>query len=412
MISSPTHVATGSGVRVRFARGWFPIIGLLLYAAFITSGFGAGLGAWRPIPIYVFFGFLIFLLQANLIRRRSVGAIAYTAFATIFALVFAADVVFNTSPTGHFTRSPITYLIINVLLLVALLYDIVARRTGSRQTPRVGFFSLLALAVDFSELAIVMYVAALLVNLLRLGNPPFIVINLNQALGLNLPDRIANLQDLDAGIALSATALMLLFLGIVGGVASGQRVADFGQSAVTNVQGVLGNVLRTTWSGVSRSLRLVLGPLIYVGAGLSVAQLSQQIVEFFQQAQQSSNLIDLLNPFSATSQARYPQGLLTVLLTAIAVLTIILSVALVEQNATVVRRTIALLLRAGQTTALTLAFFMFSLAFLNAALIFFGVTRLEPFQVSAPAIVALVVAGSFMLLGARRTGQAAAKPEA
>jgi hypothetical protein len=412
MVSAPTHVATSSGVNVRFARGWFPVIGLLLYVAFITAGFGARLGAWRPIPLYVFFGFLIFLLQANLIRRRSVGAIAYTAFATIFALVFAADVVFNTSATGHFTRSPITYLIINVLLLVALLYDIVARRTGSRQAARMGFFSPLALAVDFSELAIVMYVAALLVNLLRLGSPPFIVINLNQTLGLHLPDRIANLQDLDAGIALSATALMLLFLGIVGGVASGQPALDFGQSAVTNVQGVLGHVLRTTWSGVSRSLRLVLGPLIYVGAGLSVALLAQQIVEFFQQAQQSSNLIDLLNPFGATSQARYPQGLLTVLLTAIAVLTIILAVALVEQNATVLRRTIALLLRAGQTTALTLAFFMFSLAFLNAALIFFGVTRLEPFQVSAPALVALVVAGGFMLLGTRRAGQTAAKPGA
>ncbi|HEV2236717.1 MAG TPA: hypothetical protein VGR57_08665, partial [Ktedonobacterales bacterium] len=62
MVSSPTHAAAGSGVRVRFARGWFPLIGLLLYAAFITSGFGAGLGAWRPIPLYVFFGFLIFLL--------------------------------------------------------------------------------------------------------------------------------------------------------------------------------------------------------------------------------------------------------------------------------------------------------------------------------------------------------------
>ncbi|HEV2235236.1 MAG TPA: hypothetical protein VGR57_01120, partial [Ktedonobacterales bacterium] len=350
--------------------------------------------------------------QANLIRRRSVGAIAYTAFATIFALVFAADLVFNTSTTGHFTRSPITYLIINVLLLIALIYDVVARRTGSRQATRMGFFSPLALAVDFSELAIVMYVAAVLVNLLRLGSPPFIVINLNQTLGLHLPDRVANLQDLDAGIALSATALMLLFLGIVGGVASGQPVADFGSSAVTNVQGVLGNVLRTTWHGVSRSLRLVLGPLIYVGAGLSVALLAQQIVQFFQQAQQSSNLVDLLNPFSATSQARYQQGLLTVLLTAIAVVTIILAVALVEQNATVLRRTIALLLRAGQTTALTLAFFMFSLAFLNAALIFFGVTRLEPFQVSAPAILALVVAGGFMLLGARRAGTVAAKPAA
>jgi hypothetical protein len=410
MTPAPVQDATSDGARGGFARGWFPLIGLLLYAAFITSGFGAGLGAWRPIPIYVFFGFLIFLLQANLIRRRSVSAIAYTAFATIFALVFAADVVFNTSATGHFTRSPITYLIINALLFVALIYDVVARRMGSQQAARMGFVSPLALAVDFSELAIVMYVAALLVNLLRLGTPPFVVINLDQTLGLHLPDRIANLQDLDAGIALVATALMLLFLGIVGGVASGQPTVDFGQSAVTNVQGVLGTVLRITWDGVSRSLRLVLGPLVYVGSGLSVALLAREVTDFFAQAQESSNVVDLLNPFGPTSQARYAQGLFTVLLTAIAVITIILSVALVEQNATVIRRTIGLLLRAGQTAALTLAFFMFSLAFLNAALVFFGVTRLEPFQVSAPALVALLVAGAFMLLGARRAGQANAKP--
>ncbi len=96
------------------------------------------------------------------------------------------------------------------------------------------------------------------------------------------------------------------------------------------------------------------------------------------------------------------------LLTGIAVVTIIVSVALVEQNVTVIRRAIALISLAGQTAALTLAFFMFSLAFLNAVLIFVGLTKVEPFQVSAPAILALLVGGLFAVFSSVRESRRSA----
>ncbi len=414
--AAPPSVAPAP-TAVVFARGWFPLVAILLFSSFLITGFGTNLGPWRPVPVYIFFGFLLFLLQANLIETRSVAGVAYAAFATVFALLFAADVVFNTSGTWHFSRAPLTYIIINALLLVVLGYNVVARRMRPRRnaafgsgavSSRAAMLSPMTLAVDFAELAILSYVAATLVNLLRAGNPPYLVINLNQALGLHLPARIAYLQDLDAAIALSATAVTLLLLGIVGGVASNQAGADPKATTVSNFEVVLRRITQTTLQGVSQSLRLVLGPLIYVSFGLSIAYLSQQIAEFFQQAQQSSEVFDLLNPFSPTSQSRYSQGLLTVLLTGIAVVTIIVSVALVEQNVTVIRRAIALISLAGQTAALTLAFFMFSLAFLNAVLIFVGLTKVEPFQVSAPAILALLVGGLFAVFSSVRESRRSA----
>src|SRR5579859_4336862 len=70
----------------------FPLIAILGYAAFLITGFGTHLDAWRPIPLYVFFGFLLFVLQANLVEARSPARLAYTAFASVFALLYAADV--------------------------------------------------------------------------------------------------------------------------------------------------------------------------------------------------------------------------------------------------------------------------------------------------------------------------------
>jgi hypothetical protein len=370
--------------RVSAAGVSFPLVALLGYVAFLIAGFGTGLQAWRPIPLYVFFGVLIFLFQARLIQTRSVARLIYTALASIFALLYAADVAFNTSGTWHFTRAPLTYIVINFLLFAVLIYDAVARRRdgSGRLTPAT-------LATDFAELAILSYVAATLVNLLRAGHPPYVVIDLNQTLGLHLPARIHTLQDFDSALALAATALTLLFLGIVGGSAqapaAGRAEGSFAET--------LARIGQTTLREVSVSLRLVLGPLIYVSAALASAYLARQITQFFASAQQSPEVFDLLNPFSPMSVARYQQGLVTLGLTGVSVAATVLSVALVEQNLRVIRESLRVVARAGQTMALTLAFFIFSLAFLNAVLIFVGLTKLEPFQVSAFALLALGAAG-------------------
>lgn len=393
----------------------FPLIAILGYAAFLITGFGTRLGPWRPIPLYVFFGFLLFVLQANLVATRSRVRLAYTAFASVFALLYAADVVFNRSPQGHFTRAPLTYVIINFLLFAVLIYDALARRqdlasgprasaSGGIETPaaparrRAPLLAPATLATDFAELAMLSYIAATLVNLLRVGSPPYVVIDLNQTLHLHLPARIHYLQDFDSAVALAATALSLLFLGIVSGLAAGQDGTtgasdEPGVAAATRIQAVLGRIVRTSLREVATSLRLVLGPLIWVGSGLSIAYLSLRVADYFQSSEGSSNVFDLLNPFSTPSRSQLNQGLVTILLTALAILTVVLSIAIVEHDAQVIRRTVHLIVTAGQTVALTLAFFIFSLAFLNAVLVFVDITRVEPFQVSAFAIVALVAAG-------------------
>src|SRR5260221_2972387 len=132
--AAPPSVAPAP-TAVVFARGWFPLVAILLFSSFLITGFGTNLGPWRPVPVYIFFGFLLFLLQANLIETRSVAGVAYAAFATVFALLFAADVVFNTSGTWHFSRAPLTYIIINALLLVVLGYNVVALRMRPRPKP-------------------------------------------------------------------------------------------------------------------------------------------------------------------------------------------------------------------------------------------------------------------------------------
>lgn len=389
----------------RVPRIPFGLVAVLGYAAFLISGFGTGLGSWRPIPLYLFAGVLMFLFQLGLTQTRTRGRLLYTGFATVFALAYAADVVFNTSGGFHFTRAPLTYVLINMLLIAVLVADAVRRRDGQHHP-----FAPATLATDFAELAILSYVAATLANLLGAGAPPYVLINLNQAFGLHLPERIASLQDLDSAIALAATALALLFLGIVAGASS--RADGHGAQEETRFLDVLLAIGRTTLREVTATLRLVLGPLVFVSAGLSAAYLSLQITGFFASAQQSSHVFDLLNPFGPASRARYEQGLVTLLLTGVTVLMVVLSVALVEQNLPTIWRSLRAMAGGAEATALSLGFFIFSLAFLNAVLIFIGVTKVEPFQVSAFALLALAIGGGVAAASGARGGGDQGRPVA
>jgi hypothetical protein len=393
----------------------FPLVALLGYVAFLITGFGTTLGPWRPIPLYVFFGFLLYLLQASVIQARSLPQIAYAALATLFALLYAADVVFNTSGKGHLTRAPLTYVVINFLLYAVLVVDALRRRpellqgaagAGAGRAARRHPLSPITLATDFAELAIIAYIAEILVNLLRAGHPAYVTIDLNRTLGLHLPARIAALQDFDSAVALAATALALLFLGIVSGLPGGGDATP-GATRVTGFEAVVGRIFRTSIREVLDSLRLVLGPIVFIGVGLILAALSVQIAQFFQTAQSSTDVFDLLNPFSPTSLARYGAGLLTLGLVAGAVASFLISVAIVDHSLDAIRRALRLVGIAGQTGLLSLAFFFFSLAFVNAVLVFIGLTRVEPFQVSAIALLALAVWGAFAAVESLRPGAAA-----
>jgi hypothetical protein len=398
----------------------FSVIALFGYVAFLLAGFGTHLGPWRPIPLYIFFGFLVFLLQMNLLPARSLAWTAYTVVASLFTLLFAADLIFNTSKMWHFTKAPLTYIIINALLFVVPIVDAVRRRpelaSGGEVSRRwaqalsrrwAQALSPATLATDCAELAILAYIAATLVNLLHAGTPPYLTIDLNQALHLHLPARLRYLQDFDTLIALLATALALLFVGMLAGISTSQGL-DAGQrsrSRIAAFEALLGRIMRATFREVLESLRLVLGPLVFVSTGISIAFLSIQIVHFFNIAQHSTNVSDLLNPFGPASKGQYEHGLQTLLLIGAAVATFIVSIAIVDHDMAVIRRTFHLIGTAGQTLALSLAFFLFSLAFLNSVLVILGVTAIEPFQVSVFGLLALLIGGLFALPAALRGGQ-------
>jgi hypothetical protein len=84
---------------------------------------------------------------------------------------------------------------------------------------------------------------------------------------------------------------------------------------------------------------------------------------------------------------------------------VLLSVALVEQNIPTIWRSLRAMAGSAEATALSLGFIIFSLAFLNAVLIFIGVTKVEPFQVSAFALLALAIGGALAAATNARGGQ-------
>src|SRR5579875_2862221 len=305
-----TTVETQAHTPVMAMRVPYSVIALAGYVAFLLAGFGTHLGAWQPIPLYAFFGLLVFLLQVHLLPARSTWATAYTIVASLFTLLFAADIAFNTSTRWHFTKAPLTYVILNALLFVVVVADAVRRRPDldatARKTGTSKWAQVLApatLAVDFAEIAILAYIAATLVNLLHTGSLPYLTIDLNQAFHVHLPARIRYLQDIDSLIALLASAVALLLLGLVAVTATSRGGPDgtARKPGIRAFEALLGRMTRETLGEVLASLRLVLGPLVFVSTGLALAALSKEIVHFFNFARHSTNVYDLLNPFGPAS---------------------------------------------------------------------------------------------------------------
>jgi hypothetical protein len=124
--------------------------------------------------------------------------------------------------------------------------------------------------------------------------------------------------------------------------------------------------------------------------------------------------VDLFNPFSHDSLTNLPMLGVVLLLGALAIAAVIVSVAVVEHDGQVILNTLHIFRVAGRIAGLTLAFFFYSLAFLNAAAILFLGTRAEPFQVGAGGLLALLVGGAlalYTLLRDRAMGRAPVKKE-
>ncbi len=400
-----------------------PLTIILGYGALLVTGFGTSLGSWRPIPVYLFLGFLLFWLQASIEPKRTLASVSYVVLATGFALLYAADVVFNTSQGWHFTRDIRTYLAINAFMYLMFFVEVIRnRRAIARQSraaaeqgepaQRTSLLTLTALATDLTGLALVALLATGLAAIVQQGSQPYVSLNMNAALGVSLPASIQNVQNLDFVIALSAAAITLLVLAMISAISSlsGQSMQAPAEAsevqAVTNVRGALRRIMATALDEIVLAVRWASGPIIWIMGTLSAAWLANQITQYLQSSQHSTRVVDLFNPFSAHSVARYGQGLQSVVLALVAAAAAILAITLVEHDGTIIRRALAALRQGGQAIVLSLAFFTFSLAALNALLVYLDVTRIEPFQISAVTVLALIVSGMLAMDTARRTQRA------
>jgi hypothetical protein len=406
--------------------------------AFLITGFGTHLGAFQPVPIYVFFSLLLLTLQLAIAENHSSARVLYVLVTSGFAVIYAGERVFNSAQ--NFTRSPYTYIIINVLLLIVFIADAIDRRRGNAAgldhaigaqagdqgdgaSEPVSQLSYGAWATDFAGLAVIFYIAAFLLDLLgpqnllqrlgfhRIGNgKPYVGVDLNTALHLHLNAPINLLQNLDLDIALFATAISLLLLVIVGALVIPESQQAGGQTYGRSLSAIVGVALKQ----VSLSLRLVLGPLVLLIPAFSIAAFSQQVTEYLRYSARfaGSSLLDLFNPFSKTSQAHYQQGFGALSLGVLAVAMVVLTVIVLEQNRRIISRTIKIIEETGRVIAWTWAFLLYSLATLNAVVVLGGFTKVEPFQVGAPGLLALLIGVGFIFIESLRPHPRPAVPTA
>jgi hypothetical protein len=238
---------------------------------------------------------------------------------------------------------------------------------------------------------------------------PYVTVDLRQALGLSgLPGIIAALQDLDLVLGYGATAVTLLALGLVGvlSVAGGQGGEPAASQAPgrssASFGGGLGDVIAAAGNQVLLSLRLVLGPLVWLLPAFSMTALAEGITSYLDaSARTSGSVLDLINPVSQASLQNIPTGLSNLGWGLLAVAAVIFSVVVVEHDAAALRRTLEIFLVDGRALAVTLAFFLYSLAALNAFVLTLTSNKTEPFQVGAAGLIAILVTVGFVVMPSR-----------
>lgn len=384
-----------------------PIIVVFGYVAFLLAGFGTGLSTSpgqdvRSLPLYAFFGFNLLLLQAVVSNQRSAIRSIYAFLTSGFALFFVADVAFFKGDP-YLVKNMITYLVLNGLLFLIFVSDAVDRRRNPNPRLKLlksnpyGLF-----ASDFAGLAVLCYAAWVLLRLL--AGTVFGVSVTVDLTPLHLPG-IHYLQDADLILALLATAVALGLLVIAGLIIG---AAQSGSRSPQAFWGVFGQVLMEAGDQGLLSLRLALSPLIWLIPAVSLTRLAHQVTVYLDSSGRRSaqtpigSIADLFNPFSPSSVANYPQGLGVLALVVVAVAAVIVAVALAEHSVSIVVRILRIIATAGRAVALVLVLFFLSLAAINAAVILLTITKLTPFQLGAPILVALLAVGGLTIYAAAR----------
>jgi hypothetical protein len=431
---------------------------LLGFAALLVAGFGTALGSdGQSLVLYVYLSLLLLALPFAVAPGRSTGQILSTFVGSVFFLVYAGAVAFGGS-TANFTRSPYTYIILEGILLVVYLVDVVARRLGDdgvadqgtdqgadpsdatsnleaedepQATQTFG-----AMSVNWAGLALFFYIAAFLLDLLgpqdllrALGLPidahPYVIVNLNAALGLGLPGTLSSLQALDLALAIGATAVALLLFALVGdlqltplpsnsspepsGAAPGsasyqlryqdgyQTVQSTWQPARSGLGAAIARLVRSAVVGMLRSVRAVVSPLIWLIPAFCAGGLARGVVGYLNRSAQAPGaLLDLFNPLSMVGLLSLGDALRNLALAALAIGAGLLAVVVADHSWSAARHALAVVGGIGRTVPLTLTLFLYSLAACNALIALFIPTTPLPFRVGAFGLITLIAAFSFL----------------
>jgi hypothetical protein len=277
-------------------------------------------------------GFLLIWFQSSLDIRRSAWHIVNILLVTGFALAFAADVVFHTGTGWHFTQDPRTYIALNAALYLVYLVEMVRTRlsigTVRPTSSSSGATSTMAaFATDFGGLA-----------------------------------------------------LALLAFGLVSGEAAVESGSDAQLPPATRMGASLRQILATAGDELTFTIRWAFGPLIWLLTTFSLAYLAKIITDYLNTSSTSTRVVDLFNPFSITSQGRYWEGLLSIELMVVAAGATITCIALIEHRVATIERALQIVRQSSQIIILSFAFFTFSLAAINALVVFADVdisTRVE-----------------------------------
>jgi hypothetical protein len=375
---------------------YLPMMVFLAFVAFLLTGFGTGLAAVQPLPVYLFLCLALLTLQEHVAENRSFAHRLYVFLASAFAVIYASEVYFQVKQL-NFTRAPLTYVVLEVVLLTVFLADVIGRHrrdnVPATSAARFGRWAIAAAAV-----AVFFYGSAFLLDLLgnqvvphhlgvRIGTP-YVTVDLNTLFHLHLGSPANTLDGLNLVLGLATTALALGLMTLVG-VVLPSSVQD---PAFADGLRSYWQVLRDGIWQVVAALRLIVGPLIWLIPAFSVAAFADHVTQYFNAcARQQSSIFDLFNPFSETSRANVALGLSTLLLGIVAVAAMVVAVAVLEENPGVIRHSLETLHDAARAIALTWALFMYSLAAINAVAILLNVTKAAPFQVGAPGLLALLI---------------------
>jgi hypothetical protein len=407
-----------------------PILTIVVYTALLATGYD-GFGIFhgdptlRPLPVYVALGIVLLAFQADISRNKSTGRVLYLYLTSGFAILYAGITYFF-GKRGDITRNPLLYIVLDVLLLLVFLYDAINRRRSAAQARRSGAMAAAEsgemygdLAGDFAGLAGLFGISALLLDLLGPGNfwqlffQPLHYIRDVNGLGLAddqgrillkfLPAPIDTLESLNVALAIGTLGIALLLLGIVGILAvvlGSSRAAGTTQERLSRDGNAVGNFLQDLAGAINPaidrvllSLRLVLGPLVWLIPAFSLAIFSDQLAQYLQAsfADHSAPYVGLFLPISQTAQDNVGDGFVAFGLAALALSTVIIAVSVVEHDLAVIGDMFRVIGLAGRALALTYVFFTYSLSLINAFVVFVSPANNEqPFQIGIPVFLAII----------------------